>query len=47
MGQTDETFDLAQVHQSNSTLYHQAGDSIVVNVLETILKPLIKERKGE
>lgn len=47
MGQTDETFDLAQVHQSNSTLYHQAGDSIVVNVLEAILKPLIKERKGE
>ena len=47
MGFKDEQFELAQVHQSNSTLYHQAGDSIVVNVLETILKPLIKERKGE
>lgn len=43
MGFKDEQFDLAQQHQSNSTLYHQAGDSIVVNVLEAIFKQL----KGE
>jgi DNA (cytosine-5)-methyltransferase 1 len=33
MGFGDEAFDLAQPNQSNSSLYHQAGDSIVVNVL--------------
>lgn len=43
MGFKDEQFDLAQQHQSNSTLYHQAGDSIVVNVLEAIFQQL----KGE
>jgi DNA (cytosine-5)-methyltransferase 1 len=33
MGFSDEAFNLAQPNQSNSSLYHQAGDSIVVNVL--------------
>jgi DNA (cytosine-5)-methyltransferase 1 len=33
MGFGDKAFDLAQPNQSNSSLYHQAGDSIVVNVL--------------
>jgi DNA (cytosine-5)-methyltransferase 1 len=33
MGFGDQAFDLAQPNQSNSSLYHQAGDSIVVNVL--------------
>ena len=40
MGFSDEAFDLAQANQSNSTLYHQAGDSIVVNVLMAIFKEL-------
>jgi DNA (cytosine-5)-methyltransferase 1 len=33
MGFGDQAFELAQPNQSNSSLYHQAGDSIVVNVL--------------
>ena len=33
MGFGDQAFDLVQPNQSNSSLYHQAGDSIVVNVL--------------
>jgi DNA (cytosine-5)-methyltransferase 1 len=33
MGFSDQAFDLAAPNQSNSSLYHQAGDSIVVNVL--------------
>lgn len=41
MGFSDEAFNRAQEHQSNSSLYHQAGDSIVVNVLENILKGLL------
>jgi DNA (cytosine-5)-methyltransferase 1 len=41
MGFSDQAFDLAQVNQSNSTLYHQAGDSIVVNVLMAIFKELL------
>jgi DNA (cytosine-5)-methyltransferase 1 len=40
MGFSDKAFDLAQANQSNSTLYHQAGDSIVVNVLMAIFKEL-------
>jgi DNA (cytosine-5)-methyltransferase 1 len=40
MGFSDEAFDKAQANQSNSALYHQAGDSIVVNVLEAIFKQL-------
>lgn len=41
MGFGDEAFDLAQPNQSNSSLYHQAGDSIVVNVLMAIFKELL------
>jgi DNA (cytosine-5)-methyltransferase 1 len=41
MGFSDKAFDLAQANQSNSTLYHQAGDSIVVNVLMAIFKELL------
>jgi DNA (cytosine-5)-methyltransferase 1 len=41
MGFSDEAFDLAQPNQSNSSLYHQAGDSIVVNVLEALFKELL------
>jgi len=41
MGFGDEAFNLAQPNQSNSSLYHQAGDSIVVNVLEALFKGLL------
>jgi len=40
MGFSDEAFDKAQANQSNSSLYHQAGDSIVVNILMAIFKQL-------
>lgn len=43
MGFTDEEFEKAQTHSSNSQLYKQAGNSIVVNVLEEILKNLLEE----
>lgn len=47
MGFTDEDFSKAeQVPTSNAQLYKQAGNSIVVNVLEEILKELfINEKK--
>jgi DNA (cytosine-5)-methyltransferase 1 len=41
MGFGDQAFALAQPNQSNSSLYHQAGDSIVVNVLMAIFKELL------
>jgi DNA (cytosine-5)-methyltransferase 1 len=41
MGFGDQAFDLAQPNQSNSSLYHQAGDSIVVNVLMGLFGSLI------
>ena len=41
MGFGDEAFDLAAPNQSNSSLYHQAGDSIVVNVLMELFRSLI------
>ena len=41
MGFDDKAYDRAEVNQSNSSLYHQAGDSIVVNVLMGIFKELI------
>ena len=44
MGFDDEDFEKAKATGiSNSQLYKQAGNSIVVNVLEGILKNLIKE----
>ena len=43
MGFTDEDFDKAQaVPTSNTQLYRQAGNSIVVNVLEKIFKNLFE-----
>lgn len=43
MGFDDEDFERAQLSGvSNSQLYKQAGNSIVVNVLEKIFKNLIK-----
>ena len=43
MGFDDSDFEKAEKVNSNTQLYKQAGNSIVVNVLETILKNLIKE----
>jgi len=40
MGFNNEVFNKAQQVNSNSQLYKQAGNSIVVNVLESILKNL-------
>lgn len=44
MGFDDKDFEKAQKVNSNSQLYKQAGNSIVVNVLEGILKNLLCER---
>lgn len=43
MGFTDHDFAKAERHHSNSALYKQAGNSIVVQVLEHILKGLFYE----
>ena len=43
MGFDDSDFEKAAKVNSNTQLYKQAGNSIVVNVLEAILKNLIKE----
>lgn len=40
MGCSDEDFEKAQSVNSNSQLYKQAGNAIVVDVLEAILKQL-------
>ena len=44
MGFDDEDFEKAEKVNSNAQLYKQAGNSIVVNVLEEILKNLIGEK---
>ena len=41
MGVKDENFDKVAKNQSDSSLYHLAGDSIVVNVLMTIFREMI------
>jgi DNA (cytosine-5)-methyltransferase 1 len=41
MGVKDEDFEKVKVNQSDSSLYHLAGDSIVVNVLMAIFKEMI------
>jgi len=43
MGFNDEDVDKAAKVNSNTQLYKQAGNSIVVNVLESILKNLLKD----
>ena len=45
MGFDDEDYEKASKVCSNAQLYKQAGNSIVVNVLEKILKELTKEVK--
>ena len=42
MAFTDDDFDKAQAIQSNSQLYKEAGNSIVVSVLEGIFTNLIE-----
>lgn len=46
MGFTDEDFDKAQEVNSNTQLYKQAGNSIVVPVLEGIFRQLIGSDKA-
>ncbi len=41
MGVKDEDFDKVAANQSNASLYHLAGDSIVVNVLMAIFKQML------
>lgn len=41
MGVKDEDFEKCKKNQSDSSLYHLAGDSIVVNVLMAIFKEMI------
>lgn len=43
MGFDDEDYEKAAKVNSNTQLYKQAGNSIVVNVLESILKNLLKD----
>lgn len=45
MGFDDEDFEKAKQVNSDTQLYKQAGNSIVVNVLEGIVKNLFTERK--
>lgn len=47
MGFGDKSFNKAAEVNSNAQLYKQAGNSIVVNVLEAILKNLIPEKDYE
>lgn len=42
MGFSDDDFEKAEKVNSNNQLYKQAGNSIVINVLERILERLIK-----
>jgi len=46
MGFDDEDFDKAAQVNSNTQLYKQAGNSIVVNVLEEIFRNLFEERNN-
>ena len=47
MGFDDEDFEKASKVNSNTQLYKQAGNSIVVNVIEAILKNLLLEGEKE
>jgi DNA (cytosine-5)-methyltransferase 1 len=41
MGVKDEDYDKCAKNQSNSSLYHLAGDSIVIDILKAIFKELL------
>ena len=47
MGVKDEDFDKVAQNQSNASLYHLAGDSIVVNVLMAIFRQMLDKRELE
>ena len=47
MGFTDEQFQKAEEINSNSQLYKQAGNSIVVNVLEALMTQLLGKEQEE
>ena len=47
MGFDDEDFEKAEMVNSNTQLYKQAGNSIVVNVLEAILGSLFLDTAKE
>lgn len=47
MGFDDEDFDKAQAVNSDTQLYKQAGNSIVVDVVQSVLKELLGEPKVE
>jgi len=47
MGVKDEDFDKVKKNQSDSSLYHLAGDSIVVNVIKFIFNELIRSQLNE
>lgn len=47
MGFSDDDFHKAEEVNSNTQLYKQAGNSIVVPVLEAIFKQLLKEEQNE
>lgn len=47
MGFDDKDYEKASKVNSNSQLYKQAGNSIVVNVLEAILKNLLLDNKQD
>lgn len=42
MGVKDKDYEKVAKNQSDSSLYHLAGDSIVVNVLMAIFKELLE-----
>ena len=46
MGVKDEDFERIARHQSNASLYHLAGDSIVIDVIKAIYGELIWKRKN-
>lgn len=46
MGFDDEDFEKARAVNSDTQLYKQAGNSIVVNVLEAILGNLLEEGRS-
>ena len=47
MGFDDSDYEKASKVNSNAQLYKQAGNSIVVNVLQKILEILLKEEKND
>ena len=47
MGFDDTDFDKAEKVNSNAQLYKQAGNSIVVNVLEKILENLFLKEEND